>query len=359
LADAGLSYEQLETAFRHQNLKPLYFLFGEETFLIDELQRLLIDTALAPHERDFNFDLVYGPETDAQAVLALCASYPVMAQRRVVVVREFEKLKNNRLFASYAEQPNPSAVVFLACSGKPNLTTHPYRALKAHAAWAEFKPPYANQMPGWIQKRVQARGHEIEPQGAQMLAEFVGTDLRAAVTEIDKLITYTGGRKTITADDVVYAGGQSRDFNVFELQRAIGEGRYVDAVRITEQLLRQSSAARSEALMIVSVLTSYFTKLWKLTGSNVKTAPDKAVAARIGVSPFFVREYIVSAQRMGRRAIEEGFSALLAADYELKGGAVRDEHLIMTLLIRRLVPGAAPTRTVLDHPSSARIFSTT
>lgn len=357
MADTGLSYEQLETAFRHQNVQPLYFLFGEETFLIDELQGLLVEHALAPHERDFNLDVVYGPEADAPAALALCASYPVMAQRRVIIVREFEKLKNNRLFTSYAEQPNPTAVVFLACSSKPNLATHPYRALKAHAAWAEFKPPYPNQMPGWIQKRVRARGCEIEPQAAQMLAELTGTNLRSAVTEIDKLITYTGGRNKLTADDVVQAGGQSRDFNVFELQRAIGEGRYVDALRITERLLRQSSSARSEALMIVSILTSYFIKLWKLTSQTAQGGPDKAAAARIGVSPFFVREYISSAQRMGRRSIERAFGALLAADYELKGGAVRDERLVMTLLMRRLAPDGGPDRAERQHRTHT--FSTT
>lgn len=336
---SGLSFEQLETAFRHRNFKPLYFFYGEERFLADELQRVLIDHALEPHERDFNLDLVYGAEVDAQALLALSASYPVMAERRVVVVRDFDKVRDNRLFTSYAERPNPTAVVLLICSGKPNLSAHPYRALREHADWAEFKPLYENQMPGWIQRRVQSLGYEIEPQAVQMLAEFVGADLRTAVGEIEKLITFAGGRRRLVADDVVRASGQTREHNVFELQKAIGEGRLRDALRITDRMLQQASNARGEALMIVSVLTGYFTKLWKLLVCQQKRVPEQAMAARIGVPPFFVKEYLFSLRRFGPHAIEQAFAALLAADFELKGGATRDERLVLTLMLRRLSPG--------------------
>ncbi len=337
MAQAGLTYEALETAFRHRNFKPLYFLYGEERFLIDTLQKLLIEHALAPHERDFNFDLVYGAETDAASALSLCAGFPMMAERRVVVIRDFEKLKDNRRFKAYAEHPNPSAVVLLVCGGKPNLSAHPYRALRAHAAWAEFKPLYEKQMPGWIDRQVRARGHRIEPRAAQMLAEYVGADLRAADSEIEKLITFAGGRETLTGDHVIAATGQTREHNVFGRRRASGEGRYPDAMRITERLLRQASNSRGEGLMIVSVLTTYFTKLWKLTVCQTRGMSDKAMAAHIGVSPYFIKEYLFSLKRYGPGAIERAFATLLAADYELKGGGSRNERLVLDLMMRRLV----------------------
>ena len=342
MANTGLTYEQLRTAFEHRNFKPLYFFFGEEPFLIEELEALLVEQALAPHERDFNLDVLYGAERDAQAALALCAGYPVMAERRLVMIRDFEKLKDNRLFASYAERPNPQAVVVLSCRQKPNLTTQPYRALKKHAAWAQFKQPYANQMAGWITKRVRAQGFKIEPQAASMLADHVGTSLQTAAAEIEKLITYVGNRTALTADDVLRASGQTREVNVFELQRAIGEGRHSDALRVADQMLQQASNPRGEALMVVSVLSSYFTKLWKLTTCQAERVPDKAAAARVGVSPFFIKEYLFSLRRFSPAAIQRAFSALLAADYELKGGASRDERLVLTLLMRRLVPTASP-----------------
>lgn len=339
MAKTGLSYEQLDTAFRHRNFKPLYFLYGEETFLMDELQEALIEHALAAHERDFNLDLVYGAEAEAAAVLGLCSAFPMMAERRVVVVRNFEQLKENRLFIAYAEKPNPAAVVLLMCKGKPNLAAHPYRALKQHAAWGEFKPLYDNQMPGWVQRRVKSLGYEIEPQAVQMLADYVGTTLRMAVSEIEKLITYAGERRRLTADDVVRASGQTREFNVFELQRALGEGRHDDAQRIGERLLGQASNTRGEALMIVSVLTGYFTKLWKLHACRAQRLPEREMAQRVGISPYFIKEYLFSLRRFSQPSLEQAFAALLAADYELKGGSRRDERLVMTLLLRRLASG--------------------
>lgn len=341
MARSGDTYEQLATAFRHRNFKPLYFLYGEETFLIDELQRLLVDHALAPHERDFNLDLVYGNEVDAPTVLALCGSYPVMAERRVVIVRQFEQLNRVELFKSYAAVPNPASIVFLACSRKPNLSRQPYRALKAEATWMECKPLYDRQIPGWIAEQVRARGRKIEPAAVQMLAQFTGTSLRSIDAELRKLITYAGARTTLTEADVLDVGGHSREFNVFELQRAIGKAKFVQAMQILERMLQITSNKRGTALMIVSVLTGYFVKLRKLTGCQERRVSEKGMAERIGVPVFFIKEYRSSLRTFAPAALERAFSALLAADYELKGGTNRDEELILTLLLRRLIPGEA------------------
>ena len=179
------------------------------------------------------------------------------------------------------------------------------------------------------------------PEAVERLGDFLGTDLQAIETEIDKLVAYCGVRKEINGDDVVSASGQTRDFNVFELQRSIGEGRYSDALLITERLLHQSTNKRSEALMIVSILTSYFTKLWKLTYLQARQMPEKSLAQRVGVSPYFIKQYIQSLQLYNRPEIANAFASLLSADYELKGGATRNAQLILTLLIRRLIPDAA------------------
>ncbi len=339
--DTGPSYDDLATAFRHQNFDPLYFFFGEETFLIDELQDLLIEEALAPSQHDFNLDIVYGSEAEASEVIGLCQGFPAGAERRVVVVREFEKLENNRQFKAYAQQPNPRSIVLLACTSKPNLSAHPYRALKEQATWSEFQSPYDNEMPGWIQDYVQGRGYEIDPRANQMLADYVGTDLQRAASEIEKLMTFAGDRTRLTADDVLAASGQTREFNVFELQAAIGEGRHADAERIATRILQQASNPRSEAIMMVAVLNGYFDKLWKLQAPEAQRENKYDIASRIGVPPFFADEYRQAAQRYDRAALADAYSALLAADYELKGGASRDAALVVTLLLRRLLPRAA------------------
>lgn len=334
MADTGLAYEQLETAFRNDNFKPLYFLFGEETFLIDELQRMLVEGALTPAQHAFNLDVVYGAEAEAGAVLSLCAGYPAGAERRVVIVRDFDKLRGNRAFKEYAERPNPHAVVLLACASKPNLSAHPYRALREHAAWGHFKALYDNEVPGWIKRRAEAAGCRIEPQAVRMLAEYVGTDLRAIDSEVEKLRVFAGERDVLTGDDVIRASGQTREHNVFELQKALGEGRPYDALRVAGRMLRRATNAQGEALMIVAVLTSYVTKLWKVPRGARRMSNNK-LASIVGVSPYFVQEYVAGARRFGPAGLRRAFSALLAADYELKGGAARDPRLVITLLLRQ------------------------
>ncbi len=331
------SYDDLATAIKHANFKPVYLLYGEERYFIEAIQTLLLEHAIQRHERDFNLDVLYGAETDAKTVLALCSSYPMMAQRRVVVVRDFDKLKENRLFAAYAEKPNPTAVVLLVCSGKPKLSAHPYLALKKAGAATEFKALYPNQVSGWIERLARERGFGIEAKAVQMLADYIGTNLQAAVSELEKLSTFAGDREVLTAEDVVQASGQTRDYNVFELQRAIGEMRQNDAIRITERLLQQTSNQRGECTRIITVLTSYFIKLWRLASCRKQRLSEKEMASKIGVSPFFIKEYLECLRRIDEKALNRAFRALLAADYELKGGSSRSERLILNLMLRRMM----------------------
>lgn len=339
MARGGQTYSQLDTSFRRRDFAPLYFLYGGEGYLIDLLQETLLQHALEPGERDFNLDIIYGAEVEAQQALAVCSAYPVMAARRLVIVRDFEKMKENTLFKSYAERPNPTAVVALVCRGRPNLSAHPYRALKGKAVWAEIKALHDTKIPGWIAGYVKSKDLSITPRACEMLADFVGTDLQAATAEIEKLTSYIGERRRIEEDDIICASGQTREFNVFELQRAVGEADYERAVTIAERLLQQTSNPRGESIRLVTILSSYFTKLWKLTVCQGRRLGEKEMASRVGVSPFFIKEYIRSLKYYNRSSIERAFGVLMAADYELKGGAHRSETLVVQLMLNELVSG--------------------
>src|SRR5690606_23541252 len=124
--------------------------------------------------------------------------------------------------------------------------------------------------------------------------------------------------------------------NVFELQKAVGQGEHARALEIVEALLGQASNRAGEALLIVSVLAGYFTKLWKLSACLERRMPEAEMARHIGVSPYFLKEYLVSLRRFGPSHVRRAFDALLAADAELKGAAARDERLVLTLVLTRL-----------------------
>lgn len=332
-----LTYEQLETSVRSGHVSPLYFFFGEEMYLMEEAQRMLGASVLQEHERDFNYDLVYGPESEGAPVVALCNAYPMMAERRFVVVRDFEKLKHNTLFTAYADHPNPHAVVVLVCRTKPNLTQHPYRALKDKAVTVEFKPFKAPEAVRWVVQASSQFGIKMTPEAASLLIELSGTDLQTLAAEVDKLTTRAQKSKVIGKEDVLAAGGHSREFNVFELQNAIGQRNFKDALRITDALLTHASNAAGEALKILGLVTSYFTKLLKLYYGMNHKVPQAQLARDTGIPPYFIKDYEQQLRRFSEAQLHTSLSVLLAADYELKGGSVRSPHLIMTLAIRKLL----------------------
>lgn len=332
--NTGPSFEDLTTAFKSGNVAPLYFLYGEEGFLIDEIQRMAA-ALVPPHERDFNLDVVFGPEAQAQAVLSQCAQFPMMAERRVVIVRGFESLEDNQLFKGYAANPNPTAVVLLCCNSKPNLTHHPYRALKQHAVASEFATLKGGALAGWVEKRLRASGVQAESGAAAMVAELSGPDLRTVSCEVDKLITYVGDRQRLTRDDVVQAAGHSREENVFELQKAIASGDRARALHIGLSLMGQATNRRGEAIRMIALLSSYLQKVWRVTACREQGIPSANMARAVGVPPFALREYENAARRFGPR-LPLAFGALLAADAELKGGSQRDPRAVFVLLIRHL-----------------------
>ncbi len=338
MADALTTYDRYATAFRKKAFKPVYYFYGSEKHLVDKLQSLLIEQALEPHERDFNLTIVYGAEADAKAVVAECASYPVMAQRRVVLIRDFEQMPGNELFVAYTKNPNPTSIVLIVSSGKGNV--NPYRAIASAAESAKFEPLRDRHLPGWLTREVAERGHKLLPDAAQVLAALAGNDLRTLTNELDKLVDFVGDNNEIGADDVLEVAGHSREYNVFELQKQVERKNFNESARILDQMLQVSSNETAMAHMTVSVLSSYFNRLSKLAGCQDKGVSPVELAKTIGVPSWALKDYQAALNRFSARHREAAQSALLSADSELKGGSARDDRLILALLLRRLTSGS-------------------
>lgn len=330
-------FARFETSVREGVLKPVYFIYGKEKYLVDKCQKVIIEQALAPHEHDFNLTIVYGGDVEAQAVLAECAAYPTMAQRRVVIVREFEELEGNDRFIAYAKQPNPQTVLVLV-SGT-GVKSNPYAAISRSAETFKFENVKEGRVPGWISSMVREQGRKISGEAAVMLAQLAGTDLHTLANEIDKLISFVGERKSIGPNDVLKVAGHSSDYNIFELQRRVTAGDYVGSESILDRMLQVSSNTTGTALITVTVLASYFTKLMKLSRLEVDGLRPGEIAKKIGVPSFAVSEYLSALRTVGVDQIERANLALLGADYELKGGSERDKWLILTMMLRRLTEG--------------------
>lgn len=328
MAKEGHTFDDLTTALARKQFTPVYLFYGEEDFLIEEATDAVIDAALAQDERGFNLDRLYGSEADTRDVVSHASSFPMMAERRVVVVREVEKLGQPDVLASYIENPSPSTCLVLT-SSKPDFRRKPFVTAKKHGFVVECKPLWDNQVPSWIVQRVKKSGHEIDLDAASMLLAYVGSSLREIVNELEKIYLYVGDKKIITVDDITSVVGVSREFSVFELQWAIGMKDTAKAAEILKHIIDQGEP---HPILIVAVLTKFFQTLWKLHDVRRRGVQGAQQYVQAGIFGSLGEKYGHVANKYTMQEIEDAFIALADVDEKLKtsGG---DPHMLMQTFV--------------------------
>ena len=321
---------------------PLYLIYGEEDFLVEECVQAVVHHALDEGSRQFNLDILYGSKSSVQEVIAHATAFPMMGERRVTIVRELDKLFQGRqdererrveMFASYLERPLESTVL-LMLPEKPDFRTHLFRLLKQKATVVECRPLWDREIPGWVAERIRVHGGTASPEAVQLLQEYVGNSLRALENEIEKLSTYLGERNRITADDVAAVVGVTRGYTVFDLQDAIGEKDLGRALAILETML---NAGQNEQMIIV-MLTRFNTQLWKLADAGRGGAPAQ-LAKDVGVPEWVLSKYRQFVRNYTLDQLESNFSHLLEADTVLKSTS-RDSRGVLDLLVYAMIRNA-------------------
>lgn len=333
--NTAVSLEELTASFKQGKFSPLYLFTGEEEFLVEEYLDGLLEHVVEPSSRSFNLDIVYGADVDVKDVVAMASSFPMMAERRVVVVREAEKLAtaeaSREILIRYLENPSPTTVFVMVTSKADMRMTH-FRIFQQKGVVVDCKRLYDNEIPGWIARRVKRRGYSISLEVCEMLHAHTGNSLRDLQNEIDKLLIYIGDKKTVEAADVSEVVGMSRSFNVFELQKAIGQGDTARSMEILERMLD----AGENPIGVIAILSRFFQKLWILPSLQRQSKSDYDLAAKLQVSPYFVREYVAAAKRFPVQRLETSFKVLLDADVALKT-TQGDVKLVMTTMLYKVL----------------------
>jgi DNA polymerase-3 subunit delta len=220
-----MTYAEFQQAVRAQRFASIYLFYGEEDFLIDEGVQAISEHALDPGMKSFNLDVMDGSKVDAKDVVAHASSFPMMGPRRIVIVREFEKLvvaeSAKEIVTAYVNRPLESTCLVLV-SLDPDFRRRPFTDLKKKATLVECKPLYDQQVPGWVADRIKRLGKEANADACRLIHAYVGNSLRSLQNEIDKLLIFVGDRKEITSEDVATVVGASKGYTIFELQNAIG-----------------------------------------------------------------------------------------------------------------------------------------
>jgi len=327
----GASLGDLEASIRTAGPGPLYLFYGNEPLLIDRAVAVVARSVLKGEEPGLNHEAFTGEDADPGGIAAAAAAYPMLGERRLVVVRESEKLRDTEPLVSYLRDPSPTTTLVFV-SPKPDFRQKLFATLKEKAFVLECRTPYDDRVGAWIESEVRGSGRRITPEAAELLRLSAGRSLSEIGNELEKLYTYAGPKKDITRDDVAAVVGVSRQANTFDLHRALGASDTAGALGIVYRMLDRGENMTGCLVQ----MTHYFARLWLLAAGGSKN--PAGVAALLGVKPFFVREYLDAAENYPPRRLERCFLALREADRKLKtsGGTPRQ---IMTLLILHITHG--------------------
>ena len=331
----AVTIEDYERTIRAGSFKPVCLFTGAEGLLIDEAVDLLLNTVVEESARAFNLDVFYGTDAEARHIVSIASAYPMMAERRAVLVREFDKLADKEAFIPYLEHPSPSTCLVLI-SAKTDFRQKIYKAIEQNGTVFEFTQLYEERIPDWIVRRIIRAGKKATPDACQLLVSSVGRSLREIQNEIDKLFIYVGEKQTIGMDDVSAVVGLTKMYNIFELQKSIGGGDLARSMEIVERMLDGGESP----VKIVAGLTKYFQRLW--LAHEVRQGPPQSrqtVASRLNVKEFFLDAYLEASRRYPDDRIERCFSALAAADEALKSTPA-DHRMVMTLMVYNLMKGS-------------------
>ncbi len=329
-----MSYEEILGQIRAGKFHPIYLLHGEEPYFIDRLEAAIEAAALPEAERSFNQVILYGKDTDPIALLDQLRRYPMMSARQVVILREAQEMKGLADLASYAENPMPTTV-FVICHKhrKFDLRTRAGKALAAKAVVFESRKLYDTQLPDWITAYCQGQKRAIEPAAAVLLAEYLGSDLTRVANELDKLVLNLPTGSTITTAHVEEFVGISKEYNVFELQRAFALRDKTRIARIEQYFA--ANIRKNPLIGTIASLYNYFSKVYMLY--FLPNASDAAIAKALELrADFLVKEYKTAARNYTREHVEHILHLLHQYDLRAKGIQTDTSHTGDEALMREL-----------------------
>jgi DNA polymerase-3 subunit delta len=297
--------------------QPIYFLMGEEAFYIDKIADFIENNILTEEEKGFNQMILYGRDVTIEDVIANAKRFPMMAEKQVVIVKEAQDLSRTiENLSSYAENPQPSTVLVFCYKYKTlDKRKKLSKIIAKNGCLFESNKLYENQVGEWLNSNLAEKGYKIEPKASVMLVEFLGTDLSKINNELEKLMLILPKGSTISPTHIEQNIGISKDFNNFELRKAIGEKQIVKANQIINYFAQNSKS--NPLVMTISLLHSFFSQL--LLYHGLKDKGKINVSKMLRISPYFVNEYQLAARNYPMRKVAQVISILRDADMKSKG----------------------------------------
>ncbi len=334
------SVRKILTDAKAGKFSPVYFLQGEEPYFIDTVSDYIEKNALSEADKGFNQVVVYGKDASMATILTHARRFPMMAQFQVVIVKEAQEIQDlnkeigAKLLLEYLKQPVPSTVLVF-CHKHKSLDKRRElgKNIEKLTTSLTSKKLYDNQLPDFMSEYANERRIAIDDQAIRALCEFVGNDLSRLTNEMDKLTISLKPGESITIERVMQQVGVSKEYNIFELQKAILQKNSLNVAKIVNYF--ESNTKKNPVIPMVAYLYSFFSKV--LLASQASDKSEKGLASALKVSPYVIRDYSLALQQFSADRILRNISLLKEADLKLKGvntGSTNEGQVLRELIYR-------------------------
>jgi DNA polymerase-3 subunit delta len=327
-----MDHKLLLKEIRNKKFEKIYFLHGEEPYFIDVLTKAIQDNALEESERDFNQSILYGKDAEVLSLISELKSYPMMAERRLVILKEAQYFKAIEQLESYLENP-ANSTIFVICYKYKTFDARKKTLKNALKNGVVFKSEKVKdyQLAEWIQQYIKTTGYELTSKACMLLIESLGNDLGRIVKELEKLAVLIEKGTIINENHIEENIGISKDYNVFELTNAVANKDNLKALKIVDYFDHNPKAA--DLVFVISNLFKFFSQIMRIHFLPNKSR--EAVAKALGVHPFVAGELTNAKNKYDPRKIAANIA--LIHEYDLKSKGVGNTSTTQGELMREMV----------------------
>ena len=313
-----MTYQEILKDLKAKNYKPIYFLHGKEAYFIDKIVDYVENNILSDAEKGFNQSVIYGKEADPKTVIDTASRYPMMAPLQVVLLKEAQDMKGFDLLKPYFENPVKTTVLVISYKHKAfnKFNTKFGKSVKAGSVVLDSKELYDNQVPDWISAYLKTKKLTIKPKSAALIGEYLGTSLSKISNELDKLALNVPAGSEVTDDAIEQNIGISKEYNVFEFQKALAGRNVLKANRIANYFA--ANEKKHSPVMVTAMLHGFFAKVYMLHHS--RGASSAEVLKTLGLrSDWFLKDYKLAASNYSLGKTEQVINILKEYDLKSKG----------------------------------------
>ncbi len=325
---------EIEKHLKQKKLLPVYYLFGEDSYNIDAVVES-IEKFIEPFiSSDFDKEIFYGDNQTFSNVLSIASSFPFGSQKKLIIFKQTDKVKDKKELASYAKSPSDFTVLVCIHDGLISSdASEPYKTLSKNGYLFEAKELKGKNLIEWLIAKTEKNGKTLSYENAQLLIDIAGENRTTLESQLEKIFLYLGETKEITIDSIRGLSTSLKEYTIFDLQNAIGKKNKSNALKVLLNLLKNGM----EPIQIIAMLNKYFTGLARLDELTKQNTNEFQIARILNTHPFYLKDYYAARKIYTDINLANAFSALLKADISLKTTSV-DNQTLLSILIAEIIP---------------------